>query len=378
MPVTDEKLRMFLIGTSDYSDRVLSWPKFTRQANDFRSISVSVPLDNNSADLNSFYNNLYTIPQTCYLKISDPSTDYDLRTIFTGYLQAVKYQDNKCILQLKDKLFDFYNIAIGTNEAPIEINNVIPSDLLWSVCTSYGLLDSTADSSNPDIDYQSYQDVSYVFSYDNIMMSGRFAGTKISQILTDFVKMTNCTIYIERDGKLKFKNFLKEQSSSTIYLAPEYYKNFDILIDTKQIINKQYIYFDYAASDNLYSGIVYREIAASQNSYGLHENILKSSIVWLETSADANIIADQILSSYKNPSKEIEIQSTLYARSYEIGDAICLVNSFYGISSSTNWRITKYSFDMSNGEIIFTCDGTKLNKGFYLDISYLDGEDLLL
>ena len=372
------KLRMLYIGDSDYSDKVITWPKITRKANNFQSVNVSITLDNNSADLNLFYNNVYNIPQTILLKISDPSTDYDLQTIYTGYLKQVKYSDNKCILTLKDKLFDFYRESIGTNETPVEFSSVIPSDMLWTICTCYGGLSNTETTSNTDIDYQSFLDISHTFSYDNLTCSGRFAGVKISEALTDFVKMTNCLIYTERDGRLTFKNFLKEQSSATVHLDTTKYNKFDIDIDSKRLINRQYVYFNYNVSSNDWDDITYRENATSQESYGLHENILKSNKIWLENSADANILADQILLSYKAPPKELTVKSTLYAREYEIGNAMSLTNSFYSLDSNTDWRITEYIFDMSNGSIIFTLDGASLNPAFYLDVSCLDGSDLLL
>ena len=66
---SSEPVRQFLIGTSDYSDRVTKWPKIKHTANSFAYVKPTIPLDNADGALNHFYENTYKMVQECYLKM---------------------------------------------------------------------------------------------------------------------------------------------------------------------------------------------------------------------------------------------------------------------------------------------------------------------
>jgi hypothetical protein len=62
----------------------------------------------------------------------------------------------------------------------------------------------------------------------------------------------------------------------------------------------------------------------------------------------------------------------------ELGDTVRLVDSFYDITSSSGWRLSEKTIDMDTGEVSVQTDEAMTVGAFYLDVSLLDGEDLLL
>jgi|GEM_PF-1581488 len=66
---SSEPIRQFLVGTSDYSDRVIKWPKIKRTSNSFRPVRPTINLDNADGNLNHFYETTIKMVQECYLKL---------------------------------------------------------------------------------------------------------------------------------------------------------------------------------------------------------------------------------------------------------------------------------------------------------------------
>jgi hypothetical protein len=52
-------IRRYKIGTSDYSERVVKWPKFKRHSQELRDINVKIDLANEDGALNLFYDQTY-------------------------------------------------------------------------------------------------------------------------------------------------------------------------------------------------------------------------------------------------------------------------------------------------------------------------------
>jgi len=67
--IASEPVRKFSIGTSDYSNRVQKWPRIKRTMNDVKSLKVTMPVENVDGHFNSFYEDVYTIPNTGTLQM---------------------------------------------------------------------------------------------------------------------------------------------------------------------------------------------------------------------------------------------------------------------------------------------------------------------
>ena len=106
LPASEPK-RVFTIGTSDYSIRVKKWPKVKRTINKIEARTLTVNVINTDGELNNFFENTYTLPNCCQLKMgfTHPDSGDELISLFTGHLDEVKYKANKTIdFKIKDRL----------------------------------------------------------------------------------------------------------------------------------------------------------------------------------------------------------------------------------------------------------------------------------
>lgn len=373
-------VRKFLIGTSDYSSRVEKYPRFKRTANNIKSINVNVDLSNEDGKFNNFYHYTYTIPNTCTLKVgfTHPTSGDELVTLYTGFLKDVAYPDKKrCTLKLRDRLWDFSERKVGDSDVPVDIGSTIPSDIAWSLCTCYGGLSSVASTSNPDIEYADFLVWAGQFSADSVLMSAHYEGKKVVDALSRLGKMTDSAIWIEGNGKLMFKKFI-EPSSLDVTFTDEYYLDLGIDVESLRLINRHFTYFDYSVESNFWTKTVFSQESISVNSFGLKEGITQDETIWHVDSIGALTLSQRKVNLLKDPPKKFDLSSGLYGINRQLGETIRLVDSFFGITSASGWRLVEAEYDMDGTKTMFNLDEATVMNGFYLDVSDLDGDDLLL
>lgn len=372
----EEPHRMFTIGPSDYSDRVLQWPTITRTANKLKSTNVSIPLANGDGALNSFYNNLYTLNSSCELIITttDSSQSYP---VFRGFLSDVFYANEKCIIRLKDRLWKFSSKSTGNSTVPASFSSQIPSDIAWTLCTCYGGLSDTEDITNTDIDFDSFAAWAKTFSDDAVACQASFPGVKVTDALTQVAEMTNGQIWVDRLGKVNFKAKIATVAADVTFVN-DCIKDVSIDLGTTKIINKQHVYGAYDVESSDWFINVVNVDASSISSYGIHEDIIKSNFVWYTSSVDMLALAGKRTGAFRQPPKTFDIQTPLMTLNTDIGDKVRFVDSFFAINSSQSWRIVSNEINMDTGIITNELDGAASLIPFTLDVSALDGPDLLL
>jgi len=116
----------------------------------------------------------------------------------------------------------------------------------------------------------------------------------------------------------------------------------------------------------------------SITSYGLHENILQDESIWFCDSVSALNLAQRLSARYQYPPKMFKVTTGLWGLYRDIGETVRLVSSFYNITSASGYRIVEIIYDMEQGKTTFVMDDSAISNAFYLDVSTLDGTDLLL
>jgi len=376
---SSEPKRVFTIGTSDYSERVNRWPKFKRTANEIKSIKIDVPLTNADGHFNMFHEQTYSMVQTCTLQIgfTHPTSGDELITIFTGHLKNVKYSKKDCILRLRDRMWDFAQRKVGDSDAHVDIGSTIPSDIAWTLCTCYGGLSNVASTSNPDIEYDDFLAWAEQFSADSVLMTANYQGMKITKGLTKLAAMTDSAIWIEGDGKLRFKRF-SEADSLDITFTHDEYTHLQIDVESLRVVNKQYVGINYAVESDYWQHTILDQNTSSVNTFGAHENILRDESVWYVDSGAAINLAQRKTMLLEHPPKKFELGASLFGLNRQIGETIRLVDSFYNITSASGWRFVEIDFNMDKGQNKFILDEAATIPAFYLDVSNLDGSDRLL
>jgi len=301
--------------------------------------------------------------------------------LYTGEISKVSYSKNDCVIKTRDKLWGFAQKVVGESDTPVKIppsSQYLISDIAWTLCTCYGGLDSTANSSNPDINYESFETWAEQFSVDNVFAQTNYEGTKVISGLTNLARMSDSAIWIEGDGKLHFKRFV-ESSSTDIVFTNDEMADLEIDIDMDRLINKQWVYFDYVPDDDLWASSIVDVRSSSVNTFGLREDVLKDESIWYVDSVSALNVA--VRKSYLNnqPNRKFNYALGLPGIYTQKGDNVRLVNSFYDLTSSEGWIVEAVEYDMHGLKNRFYLDeALPTQPGFYLDVSTLDGDHILL
>ena len=371
-------VRKCMIGSSDYTDWVLTWPKIRRTMNDLKSVDITILLGNVDGHLNDFYTSTYSIVQSVQLEFGFTISGSDeLVDIYNGHVKAVKYEGTKVSIQCKDRLWDLSSVVVGESEETIVFSDQIPSDIAWDLCTCYGGLDNTKGAGNVDIDWPSFEAWAEQFSNDSLSIEAIYDGQKITESLQKLAEFTDSAMWIDASGKLKFER-LTEASSLDLLLGTSDFLDFKIDVNSLRLINKQYVEAKYSVESDYWEIAVYNESSNSVNSFGLYEDLMRDEHVWFMSSAGAMNLAQRKILKLDTPPVLLEGQTGLKSLQMEMNDTIRVVDSFYGIGSDDAWRITEYGFNMHTGEIDMSLDGATALGAFILDIDYLDGPKALL
>lgn len=365
-----EPSREFTIGTSDYSSRVLKWPIISRTTNQLKSTNVKIELANTDQHFNLFYNNVYTMPNTCQIIC-------DSYTLFTGFLKEVQYKNERCLIIMKDRLHELETRKVGDSSSVVSLSSQIPSDIFWTLCTCYGGLDSTEAAGNTDIDYTAFLLWAETFSIDSIECEANYNGQKVSNALEELAEVTNSDIWIDRNGILQPKAKI-DVGSNDVVVTDDYIAKFDIRIAGNKLVTDQYVYGAYSSDNSDWNIIVHHSNPTFVNSYGTHEGIIKKKSIWHQSSTHALNLAQKKIAQYGEPPKIFNIDCPLALIDTTISDRVRLVDSFFSITSAETWRVSEEKININTGIIGFELDGADSLELFYLDVSLLDGDDLLL
>ena len=368
----------FLIGTSDYSDYVLSWPSINVQWNNIKPLSVTINLANDGQVFNFIKEDKTNLRTTCYLKtgFTHPTSGDEFVTLHSGTITRISYDSGKCAITVTDKLKQLSERVIGSTNSPVVMSSTtqLPSDLAWWLCTSYGGLSSIQSTSNPDIDYSSWLSWAAVFSADSVNVGARFEGKKVLEGLRSIGRHTRSAIFMS-NGKLTFNRFTTINTNITSVNA-DYILGSTLSIADDDIINKQYVQANYIPSSDYWTITVFDARTSSINSYGLRENMERDESFWYVSSANAINLAQREMFTNGVPIERYEVTTQLKTLPILIGETIVAIDDH--LSVAAGWRMMEKTIDMNTFKIKAKIDGSQINTPFTLDVSALDGADLLL
>lgn len=297
--------------------------------------------------------------------------------IFTGRLRQVSYGNQKCTLKVRDTIWDFSQRKVGDSETPVICSEQIPTDIAWTLCTCYGMLDDTASISNVDINYTSFLNWASTISSDNIVNEARYEGAKVIDALNRLCKMNDSVVWVDGDGRLNFRR-CDEVSSLDLIITRDERLDMEINIDDDMLKNKYWVGFDYAPGSSYWASTVFDVNSQSVNSFGLHDGYLRDETIWFTNSASALNRAQREVQLFGSPPKIFDIDTGLMGLEHGLTETVRLVESFYNITSDAGWRITDQNINMDSGLVSLTLNGATTLAAFYLDISSLDGDEYLL
>lgn len=302
----------------------------------------------------------------------------ELISMFSGKVAEVSFKDASVSLRLVDKIQQLSDRIVGTTNSPAVFSSstLLPSDIAWGICTSYGGLSSVKSSSNPDINYTAFQEWAGVFSADLVYMGASFTGQKVTEALRKIMENTQSAGFMA-DNKLTFARWTTVNTRQ-VTLTSDHIKTLSTKIRADSLINRQWVEFGFhpESGGGYWDFSVSAQNSSSVNSYGIRETVLKDESVWYVNSANALNMAQRSLFVNALPYDQVQLNTTMVACYQQVGETIAAVDPHLELSAG--WRIMGLSLNLDNGGMTLDIDGSQVNTPFLLDYSQLDGTDILL
>lgn len=376
-------IRRFRVGGLDLSHRVTAWPSIEHLGSELRSVKASLTLANNDGFLNDFLYQTWLFPRIATIEIGlmHPENGPELHRVFAGTLREVQFAKDTVKFYLRDKIWEFTERAIGDRENPVVFENMYPSEIVWTLCTSYGGFSDIADETNPDIDYAAFIAWDNLFRRDNLKISCRFEGKKLAEALNKICLAADSSLWLEasygENGGLTFRRHSIPKTRDNVFGEDVCY-NMEVQVDAMKMANSFYTYGNYNVDSREHEIMVQAWDHTNINTFGLKEQSFKDENVWHVGSLSALNYAEQMVTRFAAPCKVFKIQTGMAALGHTVGDTVRLTNSFWEIGSNTGWIINRLKFDLQNALCEFWAEETHIFQAFYLDQSYLDGPDMLI
>lgn len=292
--------------------------------------------------------------------------------IFTGWADDPVYSRGLVSISLRDKFAGLDEKELGSDESPIDYysSSYNPADLAWNVLVTHGGLDSTASTSNTDIDYTSWSAWKTACTTGNLSLEAKFTGQKIMSALELIRDLTNSDIFVAGDGKIKFYRFLVETIPEDVFhYNGDFYDDFSVRLDSEKIINYVDVYYDYNTTGESWAGNYLAQDSDSQqeppDGYGLSSETISGTTVWHATSASAAAYADRRVAEFKEPIETVSFRSFMMGMSSEIGDVIQVSNPLLDYAGE-HFRVRKITaLEMSEGTV-------NLEAGIFQQFTFTD------
>jgi hypothetical protein len=390
-------VRRFYVGSSDYSAYVNKWPSIQKKWDDLRPQQATIDLSNEGGTFNFLTTDPTKMRTTCAIDVgvrfaADNAFQWGLSewnggdeyyggadetfTAFAGTIDSARYSGGQCSIQLADKFRRLTDRKIGDTTTPSAYtsSSYLVHDLAWYTCTSLGGLSAVANSSNPDIDYMSFSSWSSVFSADNVRMRAQFTGQQPLEVLKKLAMLTQSAIFIE-DDRLKFVRY-SLVGANVIDIDNGLVLDATTTLDDRALVNKQFVSADYDVASRSFGITVVDVSTGSIGSYGVREKLAAEQFVWFVDSVSALNLAQRVVATQSELRGRHVVRTPMRTAAATIGDTLSFADPLMGINDS--FRVMGETLDLDSGVKTFEIDRTQYFGGFVLDVSALDGTDILV
>jgi len=378
-------LRQFTFANSDHSDVVLDYGSISRTGDKVTAGDLSMRVSNADQRWNEIQQNktLFTGSATLQAGFTINNSN-EVTTLFTGKLIAFKdASTGKVVLSFQDTLSVLENRFIGDS------NNIIsftgsewnPADMFWTIATSWGELSSIENTSNPDIDYNTWLDMRSRSNELGFKLQAEFSGEAVNNAFKLIGQITDTVIVGDGQGRI---NTLRAFPASGSVISSF---NDDKVVDVtdrkmrlSNLVNDGTVLYGYNPDTANWEGSISKVKTSSVNTYGRWAKIFEDSTIWHVDSISAFSFIDRWIEDRFEPPEEIILNSTMAGILNEIDDSFTLTNAIMSYSNK-GFRITKQDINLNQGTARITAldkDILDTNSWFLLDNTfqgYLDRSD---
>ena len=333
-------VKQFTFNNSILSDKVTRYPVVTRTYKDVIADGFTIDVENASQVMNEIIEDRTKFRQNAEVNYGyqfNPS-HIDFGCIGKGQLIQADFEDSLLTMTFKNKLDSLSEQQISTDitssqGATFTGSNWNPADLTFDILTgnSYGAqLDSTANVTNPDIDYTSWVNWKNSLGSESIVIQAFFPfQTNYVAALQNIAEMTDSAIYVEANDKIRFLRNITgvESFSATV-------TNSDIIQiaakgDAFDMCNEYTVPISFTVASNSVTGfkqnITFKN-TASVNSFGLISKQPTANLVWYVDSASALNLAQRIVQRRRQPEVELTVTTPIKFLQQQLGDLVYVTN----------------------------------------------------
>jgi len=369
------RLLRFTFNGSDISPHVLSYGTLSRNISEsIGNRGYTIEIENTSQLLNSLMTEkaqFLTTGTFDYGFTTDTGSEETLQ-LFSGDLLKARFREKSVSLFFRDKLLRLKARTVGSDDTPVSFTstNVNPADLVWWMATSYGNLSLITSTSNPDIDYASWETWKAIFTDNNTVVNARFTGENVVEIIEEAQEITDSVIYAEGDNKLYFTRWTGVSSDVITITDSVTTRIADITVEGTHITNKARVLIGYNPTSGAWAGEITRQNTTSTNSYGVFEKAYYGKKVWLVDSVSAINLADRIVARRREPNIKAQITTPIIYLNAQVGDEISLTSQVFSFSNKS-FALLGYQIDAKNDTMTLIADEgfgkVGFMKGFILD-----------
>jgi len=370
-------VRQFLIGTSDYSERVAKWPKFEQRWDDIKPTTLTMKLANEDQALNALRSDKTVLRATTSIKFGFTHQDSgdETVTLHSGRTSSVRYRGGAVDITVTDKFQQLGDRTIGSSDVPVEYigSNYNPADLTWYFITSHGGYSAVESDSNPDIDYTAWSEWRQIYTGNSVFVNAHIEGKKALEMVRKMGRYTTTAIFT-KEGKISFHRFGIGDANVTSLTANEI-DDLTLEFSGEDMVNKQSVYADYSVESDYWKINAVDEDTASVNSYGLSESTEKDKNIWYVNSVGALDMAQREVIIRGVPFDKLKVKTFLQGFTRLVGETAHISDGFHSIDGT--FRIMGTEIDMETARSTLTVDQSQYFGSFILDTSSLNGADVL-
>jgi hypothetical protein len=341
-------VRKFMFQNSDFTDRVVKFPKVRREYKNVTAQPFTIELENASQLMNELIEDKTKFRQEGNVMYGYQATanSVDALCLGGGSLITARYNNSKVQLTFKNRMDILAEKKIsldttsktGVTYVGSEYN---PADLTWDILTSNSFsaqFNSVKSYTNAQIHYDSWKRWYDTLDSENITINGFFgADDTYQKALQAIAEVTDSAIYVEADNKIYFvRNLVGVQSYAGTVL------NSDIISmstdgDANDMCNEYIVPTSFTVADNAVSTDPKARLAhintASVNSFGKVSREVTTKLVWYTNSANANNLAQRVVSRRREPEIAVRVTTPIKYLQQQLGDLIYITAPEVGLSS---------------------------------------------
>ena len=352
-------IRRFTFNGSDVSARVTEFAELGHDVNDFITGEYVLEVENVSGTFNSLYLNKTQFYKSGIFEygFATEAGSEDMVQLFGGVLTKASMKGSSARLHFRDKLTLLTEKKIGDdkNHVAYTASNYNPADLAWYLITSYGGLSTVKSTSNPDVDYPTWESWYNGFAGDSVVVQGYFKGETVAEALEKIARLTDSSIYDEGDNKVDFARWTAVSTAYLTITDSHIIGDVELSVTGNELVNHVDVLINYNTSSDTWGGLVTRVNTDSVNSYGEHKETYDDTTVWFVNSAAAINQAERIVFRRKEPNLVARAVTPLCFIDANIGDVIYMTSRVHSFDQKI-MTLTKYSVDVNKNRMVLDID----------------------